>query len=98
MTKYLQFAVGLVLTMALLGWWLWGFARMIRGTFRSRGNNEPGRIYSERQMLGGTVRTARSGPMFSASWAPNTGPAYLFTALMYAIGYSVFTFIGFFPS
>lgn len=89
MTKGLHIAVTLLVMTAIVSLWLWGAVSL----FRRRN-----RTYSERDMVGGTVRTVRSGPMFGASWTPTTGPAYLFTAVMYGIGYIAFLLFGFHPA
>ena len=89
MVKPPHVVITLLIMAAILSLWLWGIHQFVRRSKRQT---------SEREVLGGMMRTARSGPLFSATWTPNTGPAYLFTAVMYSIGYIALTLIGFFPS
>lgn len=89
MVRGLENAVILLMMAAILALWVWLVIRL----FRRRN-----RHYSEHNMLGGTVRTVRSGPMFSASWTPNTGPAYLFLAVLSCAAYIAFMLFGFHPT
>ncbi len=82
-------ALLVIFAAAFVSVWVWGVISIIRSR-RTRN-------YSERQVLGGTLRTARAGPLFSARWEPSTGPALFLTALSYPVCYAVFAVFGFFP-
>lgn len=51
--------------------WVWGVASLLRGRREVR----------ERSLLGGRLRTARSGWLFSSRWEPETRPAFLVVAV-----------------
>jgi hypothetical protein len=82
-------ALFVIFAAAIISVWVWGIISIVR--------SRRTRDYSERQVLGGTLRTARAGPLFSARWDPSTGPAFFLTALLYLVCYAVFAVFGFFP-
>jgi hypothetical protein len=101
MIKGLRFAEALFSVVAILSLvmaFLWFWVRGLIGMFRRRYSDEDKQDYRERDVLGGTMRIARSGPMFSASWTPNTGPAYLFMTVLSCVVYIAFMLFGFHPA
>lgn len=82
-------ALFVIFAAAIVSVWVWGVISIIR--------SRRIRNHSERQVLGGTLRAARAGPLFSARWEPSTGPAFFLTALSYLVCYIMFAVFGFFP-